>query len=143
MINLNLYIWFTTMMILATKDEFSNPYTSNVYFKYDNNYKFYFESKIYREHSKHIINNSNIAWSIINTEKYKKDDKDKKWLQFQWNARILKWSEAEEINKKIYNIERSFSEMEKEWHYIFECTPKNVKIWDEEIYNWDGKSIKF
>ena len=143
MINLKEYIWLTNMMVLATKDSLWNPYTSNVYFKCDEWYKFYFESKIDREHSKHILDNGIVAWSVLNTEKYKESDKDKKWLQFQWKARALVWDEAEEISKKIYWANVSFTEMQEDGHHIFECNPEKVKIWDEEIYNGDGKLFKF
>lgn len=139
--DLNPYIWLTTMMVLATKDVLWNPYTSNVYFRCDEKYRFYFKSKIHREHSKHILENGIVAWSVLNTEKYERSDKDKKWLQFQWTARMLKWNEAENISKEIYWVDISFIQMEKNGHYIFECIPKRVKIWDEEIYNGQGKVL--
>ncbi len=143
MIDLKPYIWLTNMMILATKDDSWNPYTSNVYFRCDEDYTFYFKSKIDREHSKHILDNGIVAWSILNTEKYEISDKGKKWLQFQWTARVLKWSEAENINKEIYAVDTSFAQMQEKWHYIFSCTPTKVKIWDDEIYNGDGKVFSF
>ncbi len=141
MIDLQPYLDMTTMMVLATKDTQWNPYTANVYFCSDQNNVFYFKSKNYREHSKHILLNNKVAWSIINTEKYDRSAPDKKWLQFQWIARRLEWKEAEEISKKMYNIERSYGDMEKEWHFIFACSPTQVKIWDEELFGWDGKKI--
>jgi len=51
-----------------------------MYFKIDEENNFYFQSKNFREHSQHIEKNDQVAWSILNTEKY---DKDKKGLQFQ------------------------------------------------------------
>ena len=143
MIDLNKYIWLTTMMVLATKDESWNPYTSNVYFRCDESYKFYFISKDFREHSKHIIENWIVAWSILNTEKYNETDQDKKWLQFRWNAKVLKNNEGEKIIKNIFNLDKKYSKMIEEWHYIFECTPEKVKIWDEEIYGGNGKKFEF
>lgn len=137
------YTSLTTMMILATNDEHGNPYASNVYFKIDDNYNFYYRSKTFREHSKHIRKNKQVAWSIINTEKYTRSDKDKKWLQFQWTAVELTWKEAEKISKEIYGVEKTFVQMLQEWHLIYKCTPTKVKIWDEELYGGQGKVIEF
>jgi len=78
MISLTPYISLTTMMILATIDQEGIPYTSNMYFRVDSEYNFYFQSKTFREHSKHIEKNNNVAWSILNSEKYEKTDTDKK-----------------------------------------------------------------
>jgi len=70
MFNLKPYTELSTMMILATIDEDGNPYTANVYFRFDWEKNFYFCSNSKRNHSKHIEDNSNIAWSILNTQKY-------------------------------------------------------------------------
>jgi uncharacterized protein YhbP (UPF0306 family) len=66
------------MMVLATKDHESNPYTANVYFRVDKEYNFYYKSKVSREHSQHIEQDNRVARSILNTEKYEKSAKDKK-----------------------------------------------------------------
>gem|GEM_PF-3651364 len=69
MTDLKQYLEMTTMMVLATKDSEGNPYTANVYFGYNpDNYSCYFISRLTREHSKQIIENEAIAWSIINTQ---------------------------------------------------------------------------
>lgn len=141
--NLSQYIELTTMIILATLDEMWQPYTSNMYFKVDSEYNFYFKSKNFREHSKHIAANDKVAWSIINTEKYEKSAKDKKWLQFQWVAQMLTGKEAEQISREIYGIEKNFFEMLQNGHMIYKCSPSQVKIWDETLYWWEGKIIKF
>jgi len=78
MLDLSPYISLTTMIVLATVDEQGSPYTSNMYFRVDEQYNFYFSSKNFRAHSKHIEKNNSVAWSIINTEKYEKSAKDKK-----------------------------------------------------------------
>ena len=78
MIDLKPYIHLTSMMVLATKDENGNPYTANVYFKSDEDHNFYFISNLRREHSNHILKNDSVAWSIINTEQFVIDDRDKK-----------------------------------------------------------------
>lgn len=78
MVDLTPYISLTTMIILATMDEQGNPYTSNMYFRVDSEYNFYFQSKNFREHSQHIEKNNKVAWSILNTQKYEKSAKDKK-----------------------------------------------------------------
>jgi len=111
MIDLNPYISLTTMMVLATRD-------------------FYFQSKTFREHSKHIERSNSVAWSVINTEKYEKSDDDKKWLQFIWVAEMLTWKEAEKVQTELY-------------YMIYKCTPSKVKIWDETLYGWEGKVIEF
>jgi len=102
MIDLSPYISLTTMIVLATIDEDWNPYTSNMYFRVDEDYNFYFQSKTFREHSKHIEQNNSVAWSILNSEKYEKSAKDKKWLQFQGKAEMLSGKEAEKIKKELY-----------------------------------------
>jgi len=142
MTDLRPYISLTTMMILATKDESWNPYTSNVYFRVDEKYNFYFQSKNFREHCKHIEKNSSVAWSILNTEKYTREDKDKKGLQFQWTAEMLTGKEAEKIKRELYGKEMTFFEILQSWHMIYKCTPHQVKIWDEEIYWGQGKIIE-
>jgi len=143
MIDLSQYISLTTMIVLATIDSEGNPHTSNMYFKVDENNNFYFQSKNFRDHSKHIEKNNNVAWSILNSEKYEKTDTDKKWLQFQWTAKMLTWKEAERIKKELYGKEISFFEILKSGHMIYKCTPTKVKIWDETLYGWEWKIINF
>lgn len=143
MLDLKPYISLTTMMVLATIDEDWNPYTSNMYFKVDEEYNFYFQSKSFREHSKHIEKNNEVAWSIINTEKYQKSDKDKKWLQFQGTAEMLTGKEAEKVKKELYGKEMTFFEILQSGHMIYKCTPSKVKIWDETLYAGQGKVIEF
>ena len=143
MIDLTSYTSLTTMIVLATKDEQGNPYVSNMYFKVGRENNFYFRSKFFRQHSKHVVQRSEVTWSIINTEKYEKDAKDKKALQFQGTCIRLSWKEAEEISKTIYEKDTSFEEIEKSGQYIFRCIPKRVKIWDEVLYGLDGKIIEF
>jgi len=142
MLDLNPYISLTTMMVLATIDSEGIPYTSSMYFKVDKENNFYFQSKNFREHSKHLEKNSNVAWSILNSEKYEKTDADKKWLQFQWIAKMLTWKEAEQIKKELYGKEMSFFEILKSGHMIYKCAPSKVKIWDETLYGWEGKIVE-
>ena len=143
MIDLQPYIQLTTMMVIATKDQYGNPYTANVYFRVDEEYNFYFISNLRREHSNHILGDKNIAWSIINTEQYKVEDKDKKGLQFLWIAKLLDESESTDIYKKLYNPDKPYAEILEKGHHIFRCTPTRVKIWDETLYGWAGKIINF
>lgn len=82
-VNLTPYLDLTSMIVLATIDENGNPYTVNMYYKVDKEYNFYFKSKQFREHSKHIVENNLVGWSVINTERYIPSSKDKKGLQFQ------------------------------------------------------------
>ena len=136
------YIELSKMMILATNDADWNPYTSNVYFWYNpENYKFYFISRITREHSQHIINNKNIAWSIIDTQKYWPTSDDKKALQFQGIAKVLNEEEGIDAYYKYYSDRVGFPIFPKE-HFVFECTSTRLKIWDEELYSGDGKIIE-
>lgn len=137
MINLEKYLSLTKMMILATNDSTGNPYTANVYFKADKENNFYFRSKYYREHSQHIINNWKTARSIINTEKFKKEDNTKKWLQFQWSAIMLKWEEFETTSKNIYWIDQKYDDLTDSCSRIFKCSPNKVKIRDEAKYWWN------
>jgi len=143
MTDLKQYLEMTTMMVLATKDSEGNPYTANVYFGYNpDNYSCYFISRLTREHSKQIIENEAIAWSIINTQQSWPRDSDKKWLQFQWIARVLEWDESRQIFEEFYLPRINFQGL-PEWHHVFECKPTQVKIWDENLYGGDGKLIKF
>lgn len=144
MIDLQPYINLTTMMVLATKDKQWRPYTSNLYFGYNpKNYICYFISNLRREHSQHILNDKIIAWSIINTEQYWFENKDKKGLQFQWDARLLEWKEAQEKFESFYEKRIHPPAWLPENHHIFECIPKRVKIWDENLYGWAWKIINF
>lgn len=143
MVDFYQYVSLTTMMVLATLDEEGNPYTSNMYFKSDGENNFYFKSKHIREHSQHIEKDSRVAWSILNTEKYQKTSKDKKWLQFQGTAVLLTGKEAEEVQEKLYEKKLTFFEMLQNGHMIYKCTPNRVKIWDEELYGGQGKIIEF
>lgn len=143
MIDLKPYISLTTMIVLATIDEQWNPYTSNMYFRVDEEYNFYFKSKASREHSQHIVKNTNVAWSILNSEKYSLSSKDKKWLQFKGTAEMLTGKRAEEINKELYWKEMSFFEMMQNGHMIYKCTPSRVKIYDEALEDWPQKIIEF
>jgi len=143
MIDLQPYIDLTTMMVLATKDEQWNPYTANVYFRVDSDYNFYYISNLRREHSHHISKDNNVAWSVINTEQYSRQDKDKKWLQFQWKAKHLTWEEATNIYRELYNPNKTYADILENGHHIFRCTPTRVKIWDETLYGGAGKIINF
>lgn len=134
MINLQTYLDLTSMMVLATKDEQGNPYTSNVYFICDQKWKFYFRSKAYREHCKHIVENKTIAWSILNTQKFAKEAPDKKWLQFLGTARVLQGNEIVHIDSTLYGNNSTAQQLEAAGQYIVECTPTQVKIWNEELY---------
>ncbi len=143
MIDLKPYLDLSTMMVLATKDNQWNPYISNVYFGYNyENYTCYFISRATREHSKHILENNCVAWSIIDTNKYSSEDKDKKALQFQWKAVMLEWENAEKKYQQFYEKRIWFPKF-PDSHYVFECRPAQVKIWDEELYGWEWKVIKF
>lgn len=143
MLDLKPYISLTTMMILATKDPQGYPYTANVYFRVDDQYNFYFSSQKRREHSEHIAKDPHVAWSILNTEKYEKTAKDKKWLQFQGTAKMLTGKEAERIKKELYGKEMTFMEILQSAHMIYKCTPSRVKIWDETLYGGEWKVLDF
>jgi len=143
MIDLTPYISLTTMIVLATIDEDGNPYTSNMYFRVDSEYNFYFKSKASREHSKHIAKNNRVAWSILNSEKYLPSSKDKKWLQFTGTAEMLTGKDVEKINKELYGIESTFFEILQNDHMIYKCTPNKVKIHDESNRELLGKVIEF
>ena len=143
MIDLKPYIKLTTMMVIATKDEYGKPYTANVYFRVDEKYNFYFISNLRREHSNHILSDDSVAWSIINTEQYKAIDKDKKGLQFLWTSQLLDQQEATEVYKKLYNPDKPYAEILEKGHHIFRCKPIRVKIWDETLYGWAGEIINF
>lgn len=143
MLDLTPYISLTTMIVLATIDEDWNPYTSNLYFAYDEAYNFYFISRPTREHSKHIEKNSQVAWSVINTEKYWANDSDKKWLQFQGACKLLEESEWKEIFKSVYNPRIWFEQWFPEGHRVYKCIPNQVKIHDESDKDLLGKVIIF
>ena len=136
------YLELSQMMTLATLDESGNPYTANVYFAYDEE-ACYFISRATREHSQHIEKNNSIAWSIINTEKYSSNDSDKKWLQFQWKCILLEEEEWRKIFEEIYNPRIWFKNWFPEWHRVYKCIPKRLKIWDESLYWGNGKVILF
>jgi uncharacterized protein YhbP (UPF0306 family) len=130
------------MMVLTTKDPKGNPYTSNVYFWYNpENYTCYFISRKTREHSEHILENANIAWSIIDTESYDSTAPDKKALQIQGIAKMLEWEEAMKAYNSFYRDRIWFPNF-PEWHFVFECAPKRVKnlgrttIWMKWEDNW-------
>jgi len=143
MIDLTPYLSLTTMIALATIDEKWNPYTSNVYFAYDENFNCYFISRETREHSLHILKNKNVAWSVLNTEKYWANDSDKKWLQFQWICELLKEEQWKEIFEKIYNPRIWFQQWFPDGHRMYKCIPNQVKIHDEEDKIILGKVVKF
>ncbi|MCH2189231.1 pyridoxamine 5'-phosphate oxidase family protein [Candidatus Gracilibacteria bacterium] len=144
MIDLKPYLEMTKMMILATQDPKRNPYTSNVYFGYNpETYNFYFISRLTREHSQHIISNGNIAWSILNTQKYIGSDQDKKGLQFQGQARLLEGDAAKTVFDTYYQPRIAFPGGLPDGHHVFECRPTKVKIWDESLYGGQGNIIEF
>lgn len=143
MIDLQQYLDLTPMMIIATKDQDWNPYTANVYFKCDQNKNFYFRSKIYRQHSQHIINSWQVARSIINTIRFNKEDPAKKWLQFQWSAYILEWDAFNKASDMIYHKWERYNELTQSSSHIFKCIPTRVKIRDEEKFWWDWKVYQF
>lgn len=143
MINLKPYISLTTMMVLATIDDLGSPYVSDMYFRTDDDYNFYFKSKSFREHSKHIEEINHVAWSVVNTEKYEESEKNKKGLQFQWVAQMLTGEEAEKIMEDIYGEEMTFDEILQSGHMIYRCAPDSVKVYDETLYGGDGKIINF
>ena len=143
MIDLKPYLDMTIMMVLATQDEQGNPYTSNIYFGYaPDAYTCYFISRLTREHSQHILWKNNVAWSIVHSEQWWNDDSNKIWLQFQWIAKLLEWAEAQDIFDTHYQPRILIPWGLPEGHYIFECRPTSVKIWDEALFWSDGMVIK-
>lgn len=143
MLDLTPYISLTMMIVLATIDEDWNPYISNMYFRVDEEYNFYYKSKASREHSQHIAKNNRVAWSILNSEKYTLSSKDKKWLQFTGTAEMLTGKDAEKIQAELYGKQMNFFEMMQNGHMIYKCVPDKVKIHDESNTELLGKVIEF
>ena len=136
------YLDLSLMTVLATLDATGNPYTANVYFWYDDE-ACYFISRPTREHSQHIVHHSSIAWSIFNSEKYAANDGDKKWLQFQGECIELDEVFGKHIFDTVYNPRIGFKNWFPEWHRVYKCIPKRLKIWDESLYWGNGKVILF
>jgi len=138
------YFKWQKMIVLATLDNNNNPYVSNVYFWYDDEFNLYFLSKLERNHSQHILDNWKVAVSIIDTKKYSVVDWDKQALQIQWTAELLEWEDAKqgfEYYKnnipdivKLWENFHSWDIFKADWNNIFKINIRNVKIWDEEKY---------
>ncbi len=152
--NLEKYFNMTKLMIISTIDENWNPYSSAVYFWYDDEYNLYFLSNLRRNHSKHILNNGKISAWIVNSEKYDILNKNKKWLQIQWTSKLIEdnndameWFKY--IIKHVPNVEKLWNNkpvcqvLKEWWHRIFKFIPNKIKIWDEDIYKSEWMEIIF
>ena len=152
--NLKKYFENTKIMVIWTVDEKWNPYSSTVYFGYDEEYNLYFLSNLRGEHAKHILSNWKISAWIINSEKYDILDKDKQWLQIQWNCKLIEddieamqWFKY--IVKHVPNVEKLWENkpacqvLKEWWHRIFKFKPNKIKIWDEGLYSDEWKEVIF
>lgn len=130
------------LLTLATSDA-SWPWTSNVYYGYDNGL-FYFISWKDTKHSQHIIANYKVSFS---TAWFSPNDyTDRKSIQWIWTCTVA--TSIDDISKGISLHNKSFPEfaeritvdwvLEDENRAIRMIRPTQIKFWNDELYgpNW-------
>lgn len=134
--------------VLATVDEAGRPYTSNVFFGWDEEAHFYFASKEQRAHSRHIADNPNVAVSFINSHRYGVTSPDKVGVQLQGVCTPLAAAEARDAfvhyAANVAGARDAIDEEEfgdPDGHTLYKITPHFIKVWDEHAFAYDGAIV--
>lgn len=131
------------LLVIASQDE--DLWISNVYYGVDEDLKFYFISNEETKHSKQIMKNPEVAFSVVWFNE--KNHKDRKAIQGKGICRIA--TSDEEIKKgvKIHNhLYPAFAErIAVAWvksnlnkSHVWVIEPNYIKHWDDSLYGEDG-----
>jgi uncharacterized protein YhbP (UPF0306 family) len=135
--------------MIAFQDK--DVWVSNVYYGVDNELKFYFISNEKTKHSKQIMKNSGVAFSVVWFNE--KDHRDRKAVQGKGTCRIA--MSEEEIKRGVELHNRYFPEFAEkitiDWvknnknkSHVWIVEPSYIKHWDDSMYGQDGtKEFRF
>jgi uncharacterized protein YhbP (UPF0306 family) len=133
------------LLVLSTIDENGKPWSTNVYYSADKDLNLFFVSPPDTNHSKHIKNNSTVAFSIAWYDP--KDLANRKAIQGTGACiRITKVSEIVRLLKnhsKYYPLWRSVITYKAMRQKLIESRPyiikpKYMKFWNDELYGDEG-----
>jgi uncharacterized protein YhbP (UPF0306 family) len=116
---------------LATTDGV-NPWTAPLYYAVDKDYNFYFISQLNSRHTKHILKNPNVAFSIFDSHQ---PEGTGNGIQASGRVRLLK---DEEIPEALKWYQSKFIEMKPESfmgkapYRFFKIIPKDFYVLDPE-----------
>ena len=121
---------------------------SNIYYGIDEDFKIYFISPKDTEHSKHILKNSKITFSIAwyNPENHK----DRKAIQAKGNCIIATLENDKFKGVKLHNL--NFPEFKEriteEWILddsidaeVWVIEPTSMKFWNDELFGLNGNEL--
>ncbi len=119
--------------------------TSNVFYGIDESYTFYFISNEETKHSKHILQNPSVAFSIARYDPT--NHMDRKSVQCSWSCKkattldqITTWvtlhnTHYPEFAERI-TVDWALSEENKS--HVWTITPTYIKFWNDELYWING-----
>ena len=137
--NLLKFLKSQKLLVLASSSQ--TPWISNLFYGVDENFKIYFVSNEETKHSKQILENSRVAFSIawFNTE----DSEDRKGVQGTGTCKIAQIDEEITRGVELHNLK--FPEFKDkitfDWiksvdnkSHIWIIEPDYIKYWDDEFY---------
>jgi uncharacterized protein YhbP (UPF0306 family) len=127
------------LLIIATAS--MEPWICNVFYGIDDKFKFYFISGKETKHSRHILNNSIIAFSVAWYNP--NDHTDRKAVQGKGLCRPAK--NDQEIEKGVQLHNKNFPEfagrITADWikdtshdSQVWVVEPRYIKFWNDELY---------
>lgn len=138
------------IIIIATYDN-GDIWTSNVYYGIDENFNFYFSSGKDSKHSKQIVNNSKVSFSVVWYDE--SDFKNRKAIQGKGECILATSSNDIKIGVDLHNLnfpefkERVTIENISNPNFpskIWKITPTYIKFWNDELFGENGvKEFKF
>ena len=139
------FLKFCKLMVIATVDHESTPWVCNVYYSVTNDFKLFFVSPTDSLHSKHIAQNSRVAFSI---PWYDENDLgNRKAVQgIGVCTRVTNWIEAARflrnhyiyypLWKKIITTAAMRKKLIESRPYIIK--PEYMKFWNDELFGDEG-----
>lgn len=132
------------LLSIATVDEENNPWVCNVYFSQDEDLNIYFISPNDTNHSKHIKNNSKVAFTVNWYDENSLDNRKAiqaigickqigiKDLKHAIKCMIMKYPDW----KDFLTFEKVTKDLIKS--KVYKITPSYIKYWDDELFGEEG-----
>ena len=132
------------LLTLATTDERGNPWTANLFYDVDESFTFYFVSSVEADHSKHLVQNSMVAFNVVWFDP--SDHMNRKGVQ---GSGICRVAENEEIERGIKGHNERFPEFADritvDWvtsndnpAKVWVIESKRMKFWNDELFGVNG-----
>lgn len=143
--NLLNFIQEQKLMVIATTDEKNKPWICNVYYSSDNDLNFYIVSPSDTNHSRHLIDRPEVAFSIVWYDKNNLSNR----LAIQGKGKMVLVKGVSEniaalkVHHKKYPEWKEFINWENMVKKVIESkiykiTPTYMKFWNDELYGEEG-----